>query len=236
VSDETARTTDLKICGITRPADLRLVEQAEASHFGTIVDIPRSPRSLSVAQAAMLGAQTSVPQVCVMETADPSQVRAAVAHIRPVAVQLHGPLDLPALEQIRLAMPAQVQLWLALGLPAANLEASCDIAALLASVSQLAQAGVARIVLDTLSGGHTGGTGKTSDWNLAARVVAESPLPVMLAGGITAENVAGAVHTVRPAGIDASSGVEQLPGVKDPEKLTLLAKRFRHAVDGLQDS
>ncbi len=224
------RTTDMKICGITRPADVRLAQQAGASHFGTIVEIPRSPRSVSVATAIALREETRLPQVCVMESTDPAQVEAVIHRVRPAALQLHGCTDAGCAHDLRAVMPPEVELWLAVGLPAAASQCTTSAAALTSSIAEYATAGVARIVLDTLSGGHTGGTGQTSDWTLAAKMVAVSPLPIMLAGGISPENVTEAVRSVKPAGIDVSSGVEQTPGVKDEARLMLLAARFREVV------
>jgi phosphoribosylanthranilate isomerase len=76
--------------------------------------------------------------------------------------------------------------------------------------------GVARVVLDAFDPVKIGGTGRTCDWVRAAETVHRfDPLPVLLAGGLTPENVAEAVRTVRPAGVDVSSGIETEPGRKN---------------------
>jgi len=73
-----------------------------------------------------------------------------------------------------------------------------------------------------------GGTGKQADWQLAGEIVRRlAPLPVILAGGLTPDNVAQAVATVQPAGVDVAGGVESAPGVKDPE----LVRQFVNAID-----
>jgi len=74
-----------------------------------------------------------------------------------------------------------------------------------------------RYVVDASVPGMYGGTGVTADWQAAARLAAERP--VMLAGGLTPRNVASAVQTVRPRGVDVAGGVEKRPGRKDPNKL-----------------
>ena len=79
--------------------------------------------------------------------------------------------------------------------------------------------GVDRLVLDAFDSRDFGGTGKKVDWDLAAEIATRSKVPVVLAGGLTPENVAEAICKVRPFGVDVSSGVEVEPGVKDPEKL-----------------
>jgi phosphoribosylanthranilate isomerase len=79
--------------------------------------------------------------------------------------------------------------------------------------------GFDRLLLDTFHPEAYGGTGETFDWDLAAQIAERAGLPVILAGGLTPENVAEAIRRVRPFGVDVSSGIESSPGVKDPEKL-----------------
>lgn len=87
------------------------------------------------------------------------------------------------------------------------------------------------IVLDKHKAGMYGGTGETLDWYWAADFVARCPLPVILAGGLGPDNVARAVETVRPAGVDASSRLETAPGRKDP---VLVAEFVRVAQEALR--
>lgn len=75
------------------------------------------------------------------------------------------------------------------------------------------------LVLDAFHPKHHGGSGLQVDWDLAAELVQASPIPVILAGGLTPENVAEAIRRVRPAGVDVSSGTEKAPGIKDSERL-----------------
>jgi phosphoribosylanthranilate isomerase len=84
-----------------------------------------------------------------------------------------------------------------------------------------------RVLLDAHDPARRGGTGRTIDWSAAA-VVAQSR-PILLAGGITPENVAEAVARVRPFGIDVSSGVERSPGIKDHDKIRALFEAL-HAI------
>lgn len=79
--------------------------------------------------------------------------------------------------------------------------------------------GVSRLVLDAYDAKDFGGTGKRVDWDLAAEIVEASKVPVVLAGGLTPENVGEAIQRVRPFGVDVSSGVEAQPGVKDHAKV-----------------
>jgi phosphoribosylanthranilate isomerase len=79
--------------------------------------------------------------------------------------------------------------------------------------------GADAVVLDAYSEAEYGGSGKTVDWALARSVVELARVPVVLAGGLTPDNVAAAVRAVGPAGVDVSSGVESSPGRKSEEKM-----------------
>jgi phosphoribosylanthranilate isomerase len=72
-------------------------------------------------------------------------------------------------------------------------------------------------MLDTAARGLRGGTGETWDWALAAR--RRRKIPVILSGGLNAENVAAGIEAIDPWAVDVSSGVEAAPGIKDPDKL-----------------
>lgn len=88
--------------------------------------------------------------------------------------------------------------------------------------------GAAGILLDAHAPGVYGGTGQTIDWNLARTFAAENEdLPLILAGGITVDNVAGAIAAVHPAALDVASGAESCPGVKDFAKVAALLAACR---------
>ena len=81
--------------------------------------------------------------------------------------------------------------------------------------------------------GASGATGKTHDWSRSRRLVELSPRPVILAGGLTPDNVAQAIAAVRPAGVDAHTGLEHPGGRKSPELLQAFAARAREGFAGL---
>jgi len=87
----------------------------------------------------------------------------------------------------------------------------------------------AAIMLDAYKEGAYGGTGHKVDWDVAAEIVQRSERPVILAGGLTPDNVTEAVRRVRPFAIDVASGVEKEPGVKDPKKLRDFIEAARDA-------
>jgi phosphoribosylanthranilate isomerase len=80
------------------------------------------------------------------------------------------------------------------------------------------------VLLDTAVSGQLGGTGTRFDWGVGRRVA--EAMPVMLAGGLTPENVAEAIRTVHPWGVDVSTGVET-DGVKDPDKIAAFIREVR---------
>ena len=95
----------------------------------------------------------------------------------------------------------------------------------LQSIKQLEKFPVSGFLLDTFSDDLHGGTGKTFDWNLA--LPAKKMGPVILAGGLTPQNILQAVRQVRPYGVDVCSGVEKSPGIKDLEKVRAFLKNIR---------
>jgi phosphoribosylanthranilate isomerase len=96
---------------------------------------------------------------------------------------------------------------------------------------------LAAVLLDAITDRSFGGTGVSFDWNLVAglpeTIRASHRLPSILAGGLTAENVAEAIRTVRPYAVDVSSGVEASPGKKDRQKMVQFVRAARDAFAGL---
>jgi phosphoribosylanthranilate isomerase len=101
------------------------------------------------------------------------------------------------------------------------------------TVRNYVDAGADLLIFDTVAvlNGVTkfGGTGLVSDWDLVKQLIDQSgsKVPIWLAGGINPDNVAEAIRTVRPDGVDLCSGVEASPGIKDPDKVRLLIKRAK---------
>jgi len=96
-----------------------------------------------------------------------------------------------------------------------------------ADLEAMADYPASAFLLDTKVAGLRGGTGKTFDWQLAARAEGR----IILAGGLHPDNVAEAVRTAHPYGVDVSSGVESAPGRKDPEKVRAFVRNAREAAD-----
>ena len=215
---------ELKICGLTTLADMRLCEALGADFVGMVVDVPRSPRSISHHTAGYLVRAARAQPVMVVADLPARQITEIAERCSPAAIQVHGADDPGRVEELRQRLPDEIQLWQALGLPADCEDSQATAAELIEEIKQCAQAGIARIVLDTKVKGQVGGTGIASHWPTAAQIIKQSPLPVMLAGGLGPENVAAAVSQTKPAGVDISSGVESRPGRKDAGKLRQLVE------------
>ncbi len=205
----------VKICGLTSVADAQYAVQAGADLIG-LNFYPQSRRAVSETTAKDIRAVLPDHVLCVgvFVNAARTGIAALVESLELDAIQFHGDEDATALEgwSVQTIQAVRVQ----------QDESLLDLSehlrpAELAELVALSQADY--VLLDTYRPGRYGGTGKTFAWEQAASL----PIPFLertiLAGGLTPENVAEAVRTVKPWGVDVASGVESAPGRKDVEKL-----------------
>ncbi len=206
----------LKICGITREADALHAVEHGATALG-FVFWPPSPRAVSVEQARAIvdALPAGIATVGVFVNQAPVEIERVMAASGVRTAQLHGDES-----------------------PEVAAALSCPLlrSADLARVEAIGQAWPEPTVLllDAYDPERRGGTGTTVDWIDAAAVARRRR--VVLAGGLTPANVAEAIAAVEPFGVDVSSGVEQTPGVKDPEKVQQFLENARAAFDVLQRS
>ena len=191
----------VKICGITRMEDADAAVALGAGAIG-FVFWPQSPRAIDPERARALaaGLPPFVTTVGVFVNQAPAFVNDVAARVGLGAVQLHGDERIDVLERIERPV-----------VKAFAIDGNEDADAWPARV---------RLLIDTHDPDQRGGTGRTVDWGRAAAIAARRP--VLLAGGLNAGNVAEAIRTVRPFGIDVSSGVESSPGVKDHARMRAL--------------
>ena len=203
--------TRIKICGITREADLDAAVEAGADAIGFVL-YAKSPRALNVDRAAELARRLPpfVVPVCLFVNAEPSLIAAAVQAIPGAMLQFHGD-ESPAWCEAQFQASGRPYLRAARMAPGLAL---IDFAT--------AHASAAGILLDTHVEGYGGG-GKVFDWSLVPRHV---PRPVVLSGGLNPANVIDGITHVRPWAVDVSSGIEIAKGQKD----ALLMRRFCEAV------
>ena len=198
----------VKICGNTNRDDVLAAARAGADFVGVIVDFPPSPRNVTLAIARDLRAaarEANVAFVLLSVNLPIEHLRHLREELRPDILQLHGDETPEFVAELK---RDEGTIWTAV------LDAT-RAAALLAAGADAVLVD-ARAVSD--SGTVYGGTGQTSDWSLARELVA-SGARAILAGGLTPENVAEAVESVRPWAVDAVSGVEASKGVKDHAKI-----------------
>lgn len=200
----------VKICGITNIEDADVAVKAGADALGFVM-YRKSPRFVeqAVVKRIVAGLPPFVLPVGVFVNEEPERVRTLMDDCGLALAQLHG--DESALYCQQLGRPV---------LKALRLK---DRGTFLALAEFQGRANVRGVLIDTFSDQAYGGTGKTVDWTLAQE--AARATPIILAGGLTPTNVAGAIAQVRPYGVDVSSGVEQSPGKKDHDKV----KAFVHA-------
>ena len=214
-------TTRIKICGITRPEDGAAALEEGVYALGFVL-AEGSPRRLRAAEAEELLAaiRREAPRpfaaVAVLDRCDAAEGARMLDELGFDRVQFHGTEGLHALRVCLAAMEeprrhawGAVRVRDALSLDGAE-ELACEA-----------------IVLDSHVEGRAGGTGQAFDWTLAAPLARHRN--VVLAGGLTPENVADAVRAVRPWMVDVSSGVESSPGLKDAARIRAFVEAVRGA-------
>jgi phosphoribosylanthranilate isomerase len=202
----------VKVCGITNQDDATAAVEAGADALG-FVFYKKSPRSIEPALAREIIERLPpfVTPVGVFVNEDVMVVRRLMDDCGLALAQLHG--DESAAYCLELKRPV---------LKAIRVK---DRRAFLALAEFQGRASVRGFVLDAFSDQAYGGTGQVVDWSLAAEVARSAT--VMLAGGLTPDNVEKAIQAVRPYGVDVSSGVERGPGQKDHEKVRAFIRAVR---------
>lgn len=201
----------VKVCGITNEADALAAVGAGADALG-FVFYPRSPRAVSVSQAASITARLpgAVVRTGVFVDAAPEDVNLAVRECGLTLLQFHGSetpdycsqFGVMSMKAFRVRGPE--------------------------FLDQMRLYGTAAVLLDAWTPGQLGGTGERFDWDLAVQAKAVGK-PVFLAGGLTPENVRLAIEKVRPFAVDVSSGVEAAPGRKDHVKVAAFVREAKAA-------
>jgi phosphoribosylanthranilate isomerase len=211
------RRVRIKFCGITRPEDAHAAVALGADAIGLVLT-RKSIRFAGVERARAIRAALPpfVAAVALFLDDTPEWIAQAIAAVGPDLLQFHGNEDAAACA--RFGLPY---------LKAIPMAGGGDVAAAMAAHPQ-----ARGFLLDSHAPGEGGGRGVTFDWS---RVPAALPRPWILAGGLTCDNVATAVRTVRPYAVDVSSGVESAPGIKDPEKMRRFVAEVARACSEIED-
>jgi phosphoribosylanthranilate isomerase len=187
--------TRVKICGLTNSSDAETAIEAGASALGFVFE-RSSPRFVGDGELPWLSVLPPFPvKVAVFGRVDRPVARGLFDIIQGVEWDVFPEPSPKRIHVVRLR-PGQK--------PADVMESVIH---------------ASMVLIDAYSKDAYGGTGKRVDWELAAEIVQLSKLPVMLAGGLTPDNVAEAIRAVRPFAVDVSSGVEEKPGIKDAAKV-----------------
>ncbi|MFM8637493.1 MAG: phosphoribosylanthranilate isomerase [Betaproteobacteria bacterium] len=208
------RRTLIKICGLTRAADVEAAVQAGVDYLG-FVHYPPSPRHVALEQAAALaqGLPDSVTPVLLFLNPEPGTVQHGLDLLPRAVVQFHGDETPQLCEQALAHRPSPY--W-----RAARMRAGFDLLNFALEFQQ-AQA----ILLDAHVEGY-GGAGKSFDWSL---IPAGVPARLVVSGGLNPANVTDGIHRVRPWAVDVSSGVEAGKGLKHPELIRDFCEAVRQA-------
>ncbi|AZC17502.1 MULTISPECIES: phosphoribosylanthranilate isomerase [Pseudomonas] len=204
-----------KICGITRIEDALAAVEAGADAIG-LVFYAKSPRAVSVQQARAIIAALPpfVTTVGLFVNASRCELGEILDAVPLDLLQFHGDESAAACEGYHRPY-----------IKALRVKAGDDIAA-----ACQAYPGASGILLDTYVEGVPGGTGEAFDWSLVPQGLSK---PIILAGGLSADNVALAIAQVRPYAVDVSGGVEQSKGIKDPARIQAFMQAVRRSSESM---
>ena len=209
----------VKICANTNLDDALLAAELGADALGFV--FAESKRRVTAQQVARIAPHlpAGIEKVGVFHTHSAEEIVRAVQEAGLTTVQLHGGLDPALTEQLKQQLPAinliQTLHWVADGSEDSAL-------AVAGQLEKIRSSGTTdRVLIDSRVGQATGGTGVTFDWKSAGQVFERygRELKIIAAGGLRPDNLAEAIASMRPWGVDVASGVEAVPGQKDPEKL-----------------
>jgi phosphoribosylanthranilate isomerase len=208
---------EIKICGLTRSIDAEYADAAGAEYLGVIFAGGARERPPTHARDTLAGRRAR--KVGVFAEQEPAAIATIVEMVGLQVVQLHAGSDAERVNQVRAATGAEV--WAVIrsvdGTLPPGTEALCDAADAL--------------LIDALAPGKLGGSGITLPWDRLGEALDELDHHprIVLAGGLTAENVAEAIELVAPSVVDVSSGVEASPGVKDHARIRAFIAAARSA-------
>ena len=204
--------TRVKICGITRIEDAIAAAQAGADAIGFVFD-PKSPRHVHPDQALKI-ARALPPFITIVGlfvNAAPDTIEGVLSHVPLDLIQFHGN-----------EKPEQCRRYHRSYIKAIHMKPDVDLREMARLYSD-----ATGLLLDTYVADVAGGSGQAFDWS---RIPSDIGKSVILAGGLTPENVGDAVRRVHPYAVDVSSGVEQSKGVKDANKISAFIEAVGRAV------
>lgn len=216
----------IQVAGIHDLDEALLCLNAGATHIGFTLRLPVNAEDCSEAEAKAIIAALPDPACAVLITYldDAREIVDFCAYLGVSMVQLHGEVRRDTLLQVRALAPH-------LRIIKSLVTGKFGEAALLALIADLHDV-VDFFITDSYNPetGASGATGRTHDWQLGRRLVAASPKPVIIAGGLTPTNVVDAIHAMQPFGVDVHSGVEASDGRKQANLVTRFCELARTAL------
>lgn len=217
----------IQVAGVRSVAEARMLVGLGVDRVGIPLRLAHHRPDVTEAQAAVIVAAVGGERaVLITYATDPAELAALCRDLGVGWVQLHAQVLPEAIAALRAAVPVRVIKSYVVGLETAGIEGFVPRYAPVCDA----------FLTDTYDPrtGAMGATGRTHDWAVSRALVAASPLPVILAGGLSPVNVARAVAAVQPAGVDAHTGLEDDEGDKDPCLVRAFVREARAAFARLE--
>lgn len=214
--------TRVKICGLLNRDDIELCARAGADALGFVTEYPVPvPWNLDRQTAREL-VQSVPPFITTTAVVGGSvaSILEIAETVKPNFLQLHGDETKEEIEAICAAAADQgTKVIKALRIDVDTGQARFSVTDPMDAAQVLSETGIKGLAVDSKTANRPAGTGVTLDWSIVARISSAISIPMILAGGLTIQNVSEAINRVRPYGVDVISGVEKSSGVKDPERV-----------------
>lgn len=219
----------IQVAGIIDQAEADMIRDEGADWLGFALRLPAKNEDLSEADAASIIASIQPPRrgVVITYLTEAEEIKAFCAQMGVRTVQLHGDVPPAQLRTLRTIDP-DLYVLKSLVVKDDNMD---ELGRTVAEAAEW----VDMFITDSYNpaNGAKGATGLVHDWGISAELVRISPRPLMLAGGLNPDNVAAAIEQVRPAGVDAHTGLETAGGRKDRAKVRRFVQQSREAFERL---
>ena len=205
----------IQVAGILNLEEALMVAQAGATHLGFpfALDYHREDTTRQEAAFIISRLPENVSPVLITYLNRADEIEGLMRMLGCKTVQLHGPVETDEIRKLRKLIP-DAEIWKSLIIRPGKSSATTR-------EMETYQKFVDAFITDTFDPdtGATGATGITHDWTISREIIRRSNKPVVLAGGLNPENVAEAIISVNPAGVDAHTGLENVDGEKDPRRV-----------------
>jgi len=217
--------TKIKICGLKTLQDALFAHHAGADALGFVIDVPvNTPRKISSQEAQSIISKLP-PYALTVGVVMPSDLQSSLRIIKKTevdALQIHG--NSPATMIRELKEKTRIKI-----IRSVPIAIDIDVTASINEIEKYIESGIGAILLDTKGEENAGGTGQKHDWSKSREIKESINCPIILAGGLTPENVAEAIRVVEPYAVDVASGVESSPGIKNHQKIIDFIQNVRNS-------